>query len=230
MRFSHAKAGLGIAALAALLAFGSTANAAPVSKCNAAKKKCIGKYIAAQMGCHAKAESKGLAVDPACLAKGTAKITTVENKGCFDKNDLKIGNDCSNTSGAGPPRSCRPPTRSSPTSSTTSTRPIPRPRRSANVALPRRNAWARRQRVCWAARPRKTRPASSRRMFGLPRQDHRQVRRCEGLLHQRPAQGRGLFGGPAEPHHRLDRNQSRYLEGRRCSQTRRCRCATAATA
>ncbi len=71
-----------------LLAFGATANAAPVSKCNAAKKKCIGKYIAAVMGCHAKAESKSLAVDSGCLSKAAAKITG-GGKGCFDKADAK---------------------------------------------------------------------------------------------------------------------------------------------
>jgi len=99
MRIGH-RAALGIAALAAVLTFGATAHAAPISKCNAAKKKCIGKYIAAAMGCHAKAEGKGLAVDPACLAKATAKITG-GGKGCFDKNDAKVGNDCSQTGDAG---------------------------------------------------------------------------------------------------------------------------------
>ncbi len=88
MRFRQAKAGLGIAALAALLAFGTTASAAPVSKCNAAKKKCIGKYVAAVMGCHSKAETKGIGVESTCLSKATAKITG-GGKGCFDKADTK---------------------------------------------------------------------------------------------------------------------------------------------
>ena len=100
MRFGHRRAVLGIAALAAVLMIGTTANAAPISKCNAAKKKCIGKYIAAVMGCHAKAEGKNIAVDPACLAKATAKITGA-GKGCFDKNDAKVGNDCTQTGDAG---------------------------------------------------------------------------------------------------------------------------------
>ncbi len=101
MRLGHRRAVLGIAALAAMLAIGTTANAAaPISKCNAAKKKCIGKYIAAAMGCHAKAEGKGTAVDPTCLAKATAKITGL-GKGCFDKNDAKVGNDCTQTGDAG---------------------------------------------------------------------------------------------------------------------------------
>jgi hypothetical protein len=89
------RAVLGIAVLVAMLTFAGSANAAaPISKCNAAKKKCIGKYVAAALGCHAKAEGKNIAVDSACLAKATAKITTVDGKGCFDKNDAKVGNDC----------------------------------------------------------------------------------------------------------------------------------------
>jgi hypothetical protein len=89
-----------IAALAMLLAVSPTAQAAPVSKCNAAKKKCIGKYVAAVLGCHAKAEGKGEAVGTDCLTKATAKITG-GGKGCFDKNDAKAGNDCSQTGDAG---------------------------------------------------------------------------------------------------------------------------------
>src|SRR6187401_2030641 len=86
MKFSQAKVALGVAALATMLAFGTTVNAAPISKCNAAQKKCIGKYIAAVMGGHAKAEGKSLTVDPTCLSKAVAKITG-GGKGCFDKND-----------------------------------------------------------------------------------------------------------------------------------------------
>ena len=86
-----------IAAAAMLVvAVGSTADAAPVSKCNAAKKKCIGKYVAAVLGCHAKAEGKGEPVSGDCIAKAAAKITGA-GKGCFDKNDAKTGNDCSQT-------------------------------------------------------------------------------------------------------------------------------------
>src|SRR6185369_13732121 len=92
MKFSQAKIALGAVALATMLTFG-TANAEPISKCNASKKKCIGKYIASAMGCHAKAESKGLTVDGECLSKATAKITG-SGKGCFDKADAK-GDGCS---------------------------------------------------------------------------------------------------------------------------------------
>ena len=98
MKFSQAKIALGAVALATMLAFGTTATAAPISKCNASKKKCIGKYIASVMGCHAKAESKSLMVDPTCLSKATAKITGA-GKGCFDKADAKDDN-CSQTGDA----------------------------------------------------------------------------------------------------------------------------------
>jgi hypothetical protein len=56
----------------------------------------MGKYVAAQTGCFAKAAGKSLAVDGACLAKGVAKITGA-GKGCYDKNESKVGNDCTNT-------------------------------------------------------------------------------------------------------------------------------------
>ena len=72
---------------------GATANAAPISKCDAAKKKCVGKYVAAVLGCHAKAETKGVALDAACVAKAGAKMTG-GGKGCFDKLDAVTPNDC----------------------------------------------------------------------------------------------------------------------------------------
>jgi len=84
---------------AAVVSFAGAADAAPVSKCNAAKKKCIGKYVAAVLGCHAKAEGKGVALDPGCVGKAVAKITG-GGKGCFDKNDAKVGNDCTDSGDA----------------------------------------------------------------------------------------------------------------------------------
>ncbi len=102
MKLGRSKWMRGIAALATvvmLVAFGATADAAPISKCNAAKKKCVGKYVAAVLGCHAKAESKGVTVEAACVSKAVAKITG-GGKGCFDKNDAKVGNDCSATGNA----------------------------------------------------------------------------------------------------------------------------------
>ena len=82
-----------VVGLAMVLVVAPAISAAPVSKCNAAKKKCIGKYVAAVLGCHAKAESKGVAVAPECVAKAVAKVTG-GGKGCFDKNDAKTPNDC----------------------------------------------------------------------------------------------------------------------------------------
>lgn len=78
---------------------GVTAHAAPISKCDAAKKKCVGKYVAAVLGCHAKAAAKGVALDAACVAKAAAKITG-GGKGCFDKLDAKTPNDCAGSGDA----------------------------------------------------------------------------------------------------------------------------------
>jgi hypothetical protein len=99
MQHSRSRRALAIVALATGVAFAASADAAPISKCNAAKKKCIGKYVAAVLGCHAKAEGKGVAVASACVSKAVAKITG-GGKGCFDKNDAKVGNDCSTTGNA----------------------------------------------------------------------------------------------------------------------------------
>lgn len=77
----------------------TTANAAPISKCDAAKKKCVGKYAATVLGCHAKAEAKGVALDAGCIAKAAAKITG-GGRGCFDKLDAKTPNDCAGTGDA----------------------------------------------------------------------------------------------------------------------------------
>ena len=51
------------AAVALVLGFTLDVHAAPISKCDAAKKKCLGKYVAAVLGCHAKAEQKGVPPD-----------------------------------------------------------------------------------------------------------------------------------------------------------------------
>ena len=88
-----------LAVASGLVVFATVAEAAPVGKCAAAKKKCIGKYVAAVLGCHAKAEGKGVALDPACVAKAVAKITGA-GKGCFDKNDAKVPNDCTDSNDA----------------------------------------------------------------------------------------------------------------------------------
>jgi hypothetical protein len=82
-----------VVGFAMVLVVAPAASAAPISRCNAAKKKCIGKYVAAVLGCHAKAETKGEAVAAECVAKAVAKVTG-GGKGCFDKNDAKTPNDC----------------------------------------------------------------------------------------------------------------------------------------
>ncbi len=92
MKIAHPRAALG-AMLFCTLVFVAAAHAAPVSTCNAAKKKCIGKYVAAALSCHAKAEQKGLAVDAGCLAKAASKVTG-GGRGCFDKAEAKAPNDC----------------------------------------------------------------------------------------------------------------------------------------
>jgi len=81
------------AAAALVLGFALNVQAAPISKCDAAKKKCLGKYVAAALGCHAKAEQRGAAVEAACLAKAGAKVSG-GGKGCFDK-AAAPPNDCS---------------------------------------------------------------------------------------------------------------------------------------
>ncbi|MCC6765065.1 MAG: hypothetical protein IT293_10410, partial [Deltaproteobacteria bacterium] len=57
------------------------------SKCDAAKNKCVGKYVAGITGCYAKAAGKGGVVDNApggCTAKTAAKLVD-GLKGCLDK-------------------------------------------------------------------------------------------------------------------------------------------------
>jgi hypothetical protein len=73
------KAGLGVAAIVGVLAFGTSAHAYLSSftvdanaKCRAAKIKTVGKAAAAYAGCYSKAASKGLATDPACITRRRA--------------------------------------------------------------------------------------------------------------------------------------------------------------
>ncbi len=81
-----------VAAAALVLGFALNVHAAPISKCDAAKKKCLGKYVAAVLVCHAKAEQTGAAVEPACLSEAGAKVAG-GGKGCFDKAEASP-NDC----------------------------------------------------------------------------------------------------------------------------------------
>ncbi len=89
MRFTHSKAVLGIAALAVALAFAAPASAQ--NKCSAGKVKCVDGKQKCKLGCHAKAEGKGVAVDAACLTKCEDKFDggAVPTKGCFAKLESK---------------------------------------------------------------------------------------------------------------------------------------------
>ncbi len=65
-------------------------------KCDAAKQKCVGKYVAAIMGCYAKAAGKTGFVDnapPGCTYKAGLKLTNPP-KGCLDK--AAAQGDCTN--------------------------------------------------------------------------------------------------------------------------------------
>lgn len=98
MSFQRVAALSAVASMTIVLAAGNV-SAAPISKCNAVKKKCIGKYVAAVLACHAKAEGSGAELDGGCVAKAVAKVTG-GGKGCFDKQDAIAGNDCGHTGDA----------------------------------------------------------------------------------------------------------------------------------
>jgi hypothetical protein len=85
------KAALGVAALAGVLALGTSAHAYvpsftidPDAKCTSAKIKTVGKGAAAYAGCHSKGAAGSVATDLTCLSKASTKIT-----GAFAKLDLK---------------------------------------------------------------------------------------------------------------------------------------------
>ncbi len=64
--------------------------AAVLNKCSAGKKKCVAKKAAGLLGCHVKAETKGV-LDPNCLLKrkqrfdGALLVPPNPAKGCFEK-------------------------------------------------------------------------------------------------------------------------------------------------
>ncbi len=62
-------------------------------KCDAAKQKCVGKYIAGVTGCYAKAAGKTGSVDPVCVSKVAGKLADGA-KGCLDK--AAAAPDCTN--------------------------------------------------------------------------------------------------------------------------------------
>lgn len=67
-----------------MLTVGACPASAAASKCTAAKLKCVGKKECGLLACHAKAETKGVPVDPACLAKPPASFSS-----CFAKAEAK---------------------------------------------------------------------------------------------------------------------------------------------
>jgi hypothetical protein len=84
-----------LAALVVSLAVAASvalAGPTPAQKCTAAKLKATGKKASAKLKCHEKAVLKGLAVDPACLAKAEEKFTDAFAKaeakgGCLTNGD-----------------------------------------------------------------------------------------------------------------------------------------------
>jgi hypothetical protein len=75
----------------ALLGSAPLAQAQVHSRCAAAKKACITKKVKALLACHSAADKKGVAVDPACLAKARARFDggATPDKGCFAKLEAK---------------------------------------------------------------------------------------------------------------------------------------------
>lgn len=62
-------------------------------KCQAAKKGCVAKKASCLLGCHARAEASGTALDPLCVSKCTGKFDggPVPAKACFTKIEAKGG-------------------------------------------------------------------------------------------------------------------------------------------
>ncbi|MCC6765408.1 MAG: hypothetical protein IT293_12175 [Deltaproteobacteria bacterium] len=70
---------------ATLSAVGTTVGANPTgSACDAAKLKCVGKYIGGVLGCYGKAAGKGGFISGDCVAKLVTKLSNGSN-GCLDK-------------------------------------------------------------------------------------------------------------------------------------------------
>ncbi len=62
-------------------------------KCDAAKQKCVSKYVAGVTGCYSKAAGKTGTIDPTCVGKVAAKLADGV-KGCLDK--AAAAGDCTN--------------------------------------------------------------------------------------------------------------------------------------
>ena len=73
-----------------LLGAASAPGQVATGKCAQAKLTCVANFATGLLGCHAKAESKGVAVDPACVAKVTGKFSDpTTGKGCIEKAEAK---------------------------------------------------------------------------------------------------------------------------------------------
>jgi hypothetical protein len=78
-------------------------NGTTPSKCEASRLKAAGKLASAELGCYAKAATKGVAVDPLCISKAQGKFTSAFNKvsGCTGDGNASgiqsdVENDCVN--------------------------------------------------------------------------------------------------------------------------------------
>lgn len=78
-------------AITAYVATVPVATGTGLGKCDAAKIKCVGKYVGALSKCAAKAAAKTGTVDGACVATAGAKLAN-GTKGCLDK--AAAANDC----------------------------------------------------------------------------------------------------------------------------------------
>src|SRR5262249_21865401 len=84
-RFSMCGAATLSAAALLLGSIGAQASGPPTPfKCNAAKVKCANGKATGLLGCHNKAETKNVAVDPACVSKVVGKFDTPLT-GCMEK-------------------------------------------------------------------------------------------------------------------------------------------------
>jgi hypothetical protein len=71
---------------------------AATAKCTAAKIKCANGKATALLGCHNKAETKNVAVDPACVSKADTKFS-LPAKGCMEKAEKDLVKSPCNTTG-----------------------------------------------------------------------------------------------------------------------------------
>lgn len=85
------------AVLIALVA--TTAPGQTVDSCDSRKTKCVGRIVERMLRCHAAAERRNRAVDPACLARATDAFSNIDETGCWDRFETR--DDCVTTADAG---------------------------------------------------------------------------------------------------------------------------------